>query len=64
MFEQFDRVPGTFQFRNLLQLLNKQLCQVSRVSFFERMNKGELKIGKNLDWGNPGLGLYVNLLKK
>ena len=64
MFEQFDRVPGTFQFRNLLQLLNKQLCQVSRVSFFERMNKGELKIGKNLDGGNPGLGLYVNLLKK
>ena len=40
-------VPGPFQFKNLLHLLNNQLCQDSSVSFFfffEKVNKGHLKL--------------------
>ena len=32
--EVWGYVPGSFQFRNLLQVLNNQLCQDSSVSFF------------------------------
>ena len=32
--EDWGYVPGPFQFSNLFQLLDNQLCQVSSVSFF------------------------------
>ena len=32
--ENWGYLPDPFQFRNLLQLLSNQLCQVSIVSFF------------------------------
>ena len=37
-------VPDPFQFSNMLQLLNNQLCQDSSISFFfEKVNKEHLK---------------------
>ena len=46
-FEQFRGLrqsSSPFNLRNLLKLLNNQLFQVSSVSFFERVNKGELNM--------------------
>ena len=42
--EDWGQVAGPFQFRNLLQLLNKQLCEGSSISFFEKVNKGRLEM--------------------
>ena len=47
-FEPFGRLGlssrSPFPFSNLLQLLSNQLCQDSSVSFFEKVNKGHLKM--------------------
>ena len=40
--EDWDKVSGPFQFSNLSQLLNNQLCQDSSVSFSEK--RGQLKM--------------------
>ena len=41
--EDWDKVPDPFQFSNLFQLLNNQLCQDSNVLFFEKVSKAQLK---------------------
>ena len=38
--EDWGKVPGPFQFSNLVQLLDKKLCQDSSVSFFAKGEKG------------------------
>ena len=46
-FEQFGGLAlnsGPFQFSNLLQLLDNKLCQDSNISFFEKVNKRQLKM--------------------
>ena len=42
--EDLSKVPGSFQFSKLHQLLSNQLCQIYSVSFFEKVRKRELKI--------------------
>ena len=48
-------VADPFQFSNLLQLLNNQLCQDSSV--FEKVNKGQLKM-VNATIKNGQIALY------
>ena len=47
-FEQLGglgQVPGVFQFSNLLQLLNNQLCvKILGFHFFEKVNQGQPKL--------------------
>ena len=42
--EDWGYVPCPFQFSNVLQLHNNQLYQNSRVSFFEKLNEGNVKM--------------------
>ena len=42
----FEQIPGPFQFSNLLQVLNNQLCQDSNVLFFRKDEQGTFKNGK------------------
>ena len=42
--EDWDKVPDPFQFSNLFQLLNNQLCQDSNVLFCEKVSKAQLKM--------------------
>ena len=44
--EDWDEVPGLFQFSNMLQLLNNLLCQIPKFHFFEKVNEERLKIVK------------------
>ena len=39
----WDKVPGPSQFSKL-QFINNQLCQDYSTSFFEKVNKGQLKM--------------------
>ena len=41
--EDWSWIPGPFQFGNLPQLFNNQLCQILVFHLFEKMNKGQLK---------------------
>ena len=47
--EDWGYVPDPFQLTNLLQLLNNQLCRLFSASFFDRMNKGKLKMVNKSD---------------
>ena len=44
--EDWRQVPGPFQFRNLLQLVNNQLCLDSNNSFFGKNEWETTKNGK------------------
>ena len=41
--EDWSWVPGPFQFGNLPQLFDNQLCQIPVFHLFEKVNKGQLK---------------------
>ena len=44
--DEWGWVPGSFQFSNLLQLLNNRLCQDSSVAFFWKSEWGAIRNSK------------------
>ena len=42
--EDWGYVPGPFQFNNLHQLLNNQVCEDYSVHIFEKVNDWQLKM--------------------
>ena len=59
-------MPSPFQFSNLPQSLNNQLCQDSSVSFFEKVNKGHLKMVdvNYLKWPDLALLFFNKIIKE